>query len=164
MRCLSPTGSMRWQDKSVRFGGLASSPPETHPSTDNATLSLDFDGDYPETREGVRRVCADFSGSYWRRLEEAKAYPTAFVNALSVAHTLGVQISDAYRGNCMPLRAAAVNLEEVHAYGCNARTCHAKMYTCVATRPTSGPGPSGATTVKLSTARRSEHRPPCIRV
>ena len=35
--------------------------------------------DFPELREAVRRICADFPGEYWRKLEEAEAYPTEFI-------------------------------------------------------------------------------------
>lgn len=94
-----------------------------------ATLSLDVGEDYPEIRESVRRVCADFPGAYWRKLEEAEAYPTEFVNALTDAGYLGALIPEAYGGSGMALRAAAVILEEIHASGCNAGACHAQMYT-----------------------------------
>ena len=94
-----------------------------------ATLSIDVGEDYPEIRDSVRRVCADFPGSYWRKLEEAEAYPTEFVKALTEAGYLGALIPEAYGGSGMPLRAAAVILEEIHASGCNAGACHAQMYT-----------------------------------
>lgn len=94
-----------------------------------ATLSLDVGEDYPEIRESVRRVCADFPGAYWRKLEEAEAYPSEFVQALTDAGYLGALIPETYGGSGMPLRAAAVILEEIHASGCNAGACHAQMYT-----------------------------------
>lgn len=94
-----------------------------------ATLSLDVGEDYPEIRESVRKVCADFPGSYWRKLEEVEAYPTEFVKALTNAGYLGALIPETYGGSGMPLRAAAVILEEIHASGCNAGACHAQMYT-----------------------------------
>lgn len=93
------------------------------------TLSLDVGEDYPEIRESVRRVCADFPGSYWRKLEETEAYPAEFVKALTEAGYLGALIPETYGGSGMPLRAAAVILEEIHASGCNAGACHAQMYT-----------------------------------
>lgn len=94
-----------------------------------ATLSIEVGEDYPEIRESVRRVCADFPGSYWRKLEETEAYPTEFVKALTDAGYLGALIPETYGGSGMPLRAAAVILEEIHASGCNAGACHAQMYT-----------------------------------
>ena len=94
-----------------------------------ATLSIEVGEDYPEIRDSVRRVCADFPGAYWRKLEEAEAYPTEFVKALTEAGYLGALIPESYGGSGMPLRAAAVILEEIHASGCNAGACHAQMYT-----------------------------------
>jgi acyl-CoA dehydrogenase len=94
-----------------------------------ATLSIEVGEDYPEIRESVRQVCSDFPGAYWRKLEEAEAYPTEFVKALTEAGYLGALIPEVYGGSGMPLRAAAVILEEIHASGCNAGACHAQMYT-----------------------------------
>ena len=38
---------------------------------------------YPEIREAVRRLCADFPGEYWQRLDRERAYPREFVDALT---------------------------------------------------------------------------------
>ena len=95
-------------------------------NTQDVTLTLG--DDYPEIRESVRRICADFPGSYWRGLEERLDYPTDFVNALTKAGYLGALIPESYGGAGLPLRAAAVILEEIHASGCNAGACHAQMY------------------------------------
>jgi len=92
-------------------------------------LSVPCGEDFPEIRESVRRVCADFPGSYWRDLEEREAYPSEFVQALTAAGFLGALIPETYGGSGMPLRAAMVILEEIHASGCNAGACHAQMYT-----------------------------------
>ena len=94
-----------------------------------ANLSIEVGEDYPEIRDSVRRLCADFPGAYWRKLEEDEAYPTTFVQALTEAGYLGALIPEAYGGSGMLLRAAAVILEEIHASGCNAGACHAQMYT-----------------------------------
>lgn len=96
---------------------------------ETATLQIEVGEDYPEIRESVRRVCADFPGAYWRKLEDDEAYPTDFVRALTEAGYLGALIPENYGGSGMPLRAAAVILEEIHASGCNAGACHAQMYT-----------------------------------
>ena len=98
-------------------------------TTPTENLSIEVGEDYPDIRDSVRRVCADFPGIYWRKLEEAEAYPTEFVAALTKAGYLGALIPEAYGGSGMPLRAAAVILEEIHASGCNAGACHAQMYT-----------------------------------
>jgi len=84
--------------------------------------------DFPEIRESVRRICADFPGAYWRDLEQREAYPDGFVGALTKAGFLGALIPEEYGGAGLPLRAAAAILEEIHAAGCNAGPCHAQMY------------------------------------
>ncbi len=98
-------------------------------TTTTENLSIEVGEDYPDIRDSVRRVCADFPGVYWRKLEDAEAYPTEFVAALTRAGYLGALIPESYGGSGMPLRAAAVILEEIHASGCNAGACHAQMYT-----------------------------------
>src|SRR3954464_7129437 len=85
--------------------------------------------DYPEIRESVRRICLDFPNDYWKKLDEAEEYPTAFVQALTKAGYLGALIPEEYGGAGLPLRAAGVVLEECHAAGCYAAAAHAQMYT-----------------------------------
>jgi alkylation response protein AidB-like acyl-CoA dehydrogenase len=87
--------------------------------------------EYVEIRDSVRRICEGFPGTYWQNLEEqdvSGSYPTAFVKALSDAGYLAVLIPEAYGGAGLPIRAATVVLEEIHANGCNAGACHAQMY------------------------------------
>jgi alkylation response protein AidB-like acyl-CoA dehydrogenase len=93
------------------------------------TFQIEVGEDYADIRESVRKVCADFPGAYWRDLETREAYPTEFVQALTKSGFLGALIPEEYGGSGMPLRAAAVILEEIHASGCNAGACHAQMYT-----------------------------------
>ena len=96
-------------------------------SQDN--ISMELGEDYADIRESVRRICQDFPGSYWNEQDEKRAYPEAFVRALTESGFLGALIPEEYGGSGMPLRAAAVILEEIHAAGCNAGACHAQMYT-----------------------------------
>jgi acyl-CoA dehydrogenase len=92
-------------------------------------LSPHDNDQYAEIREGVRRLCAQFPGEYWRRLDEKRDYPTAFVSALTEAGYLSVLIPEAYGGSGLGLSAAAAILETVQAEGCNGGACHAQMYT-----------------------------------
>ena len=39
----------------------------------------------PEIREEVAKLCAGFPGEYWRALDRERAYPAAFVGALTSA-------------------------------------------------------------------------------
>ena len=84
--------------------------------------------DYPELRDAVRRICSDFPPEYWRKLDEERGYPTEFVQAMTAAGFLGALIPEEYGGSGLPLRAAAVVLEEVNASGCTASPAHAQMY------------------------------------
>ena len=83
---------------------------------------------HAEIREAVRKLCAGFPGEYWRRLDQARAYPTEFVTALTEAGYLGVLIPEEFGGAGLNLSAAAAILETVQAEGCNGAACHAQMY------------------------------------
>ncbi|MBW4093590.1 MAG: acyl-CoA/acyl-ACP dehydrogenase [Proteobacteria bacterium] len=94
----------------------------------DALTTLEIGEDYPELRESVRRICAGYPGPYWQKLEETDGYPTAFVDELTAAGFLGALIPEEYGGSGLPLRAAAVILEEINASGCVASQGHAQMY------------------------------------
>jgi acyl-CoA dehydrogenase len=88
--------------------------------------------DYPDIRDAVRKMCADFPGSYWRNLEDQAvegSYPTEFVKALTASGFLACLIPEEYGGAGLPIRAGAVILETVHETGCSAGAVHAQMYT-----------------------------------
>ena len=93
------------------------------------TTILTLGEDYPDIRRAVGRICEDFQGAYWRKLDAAGAYPLAFVEALTKSGWLAALIPEAYGGAGLPLRAAAVILETIHASGGSAAACHAQMYT-----------------------------------
>ena len=84
--------------------------------------------DFAEIRDGVSAICERFPGPYWRDLEDRQAYPEEFVAALTGAGYLAALIPEEYGGSGLPLRAASVILEEIHATGCSAGACHAQMY------------------------------------
>ena len=84
--------------------------------------------DFPELRESVQRICAQYPGEYWRGLDEREEYPTKFINELTQAGYLAALIPEEYGGTGLPLRAAAVILEEINASGCTASQGHAQMY------------------------------------
>jgi alkylation response protein AidB-like acyl-CoA dehydrogenase len=85
--------------------------------------------DIQQIREAVRALCERFPGEYWRELDRRRAYPEAFVKALTEAGFLGALVPEAYGGSGLPLAAAAAILEEIHASGGNGAACHAQMYT-----------------------------------
>jgi alkylation response protein AidB-like acyl-CoA dehydrogenase len=84
---------------------------------------------FPEIREAVRRLCAQFPGAYWRELDAARRYPVEFVATLAREGWLSVMIPEAYGGAGLGLAAATAVLEEVHRSGCNGGAAHAQMYT-----------------------------------
>ena len=83
---------------------------------------------FPEFRDGVRKICEQFPGSYWQEMDAKREYPTAFVSALTKEGYLAALIPEEYGGAGLPLGAAGAILEEIHAQGCNAGACHAQMY------------------------------------
>src|SRR5437879_4892023 len=85
--------------------------------------------EHSDIREAVAKLCAQFPGEYWRKLDREMAYPTAFVDALTQAGYLSVLIPEEYGGAGLKLSAAAAILEEIQRAGCNGGGCHAQMYT-----------------------------------
>ncbi|MGY3356038.1 alkylation response protein AidB-like acyl-CoA dehydrogenase [Bradyrhizobium sp. GM0.4] len=85
--------------------------------------------DHADIREAVAKLCAQFPGEYWRKLDREMAYPKAFVDALTEAGYLSVLIPEEYGGAGLKLSAAAAILEEIQRAGCNGGGCHAQMYT-----------------------------------
>src|SRR3546814_18663376 len=91
------------------------------------TPQMSLEEDYPDIRDSVRKICENFPGEYWRKLEAESGYPTEFVQALTEAGYLSALIPEEYDGSGLPLRAGAVILEPIHATGCRAAGCPAQM-------------------------------------
>ncbi len=87
------------------------------------------DETWPDIREAVRKLCANFPGAYWREHDRTRSYPAEFVRALSEAGYLSILIPEEYGGAGLPLSAAMAVLEEIHRSGGNGAACHAQMYT-----------------------------------
>ncbi len=85
--------------------------------------------DHSDIRDAVAKLCAQFPGEYWRKLDREMKYPSEFVNALTEAGYLSVLIPEEYGGAGLKLSAAAAILEEIQRAGCNGGGCHAQMYT-----------------------------------
>jgi acyl-CoA dehydrogenase len=98
-------------------------------STEGAAVAVQLGEDFPEIRDGVRRICADFPQTYWRELDTREGYPSEFVQAMTEAGFLASLIPEEYGGAGLPIRAAGVILQECHASGCYAAAAHAQMYT-----------------------------------
>ncbi len=82
-----------------------------------------------EIRDAVAKLCTDFDGKYWQACDADRAYPSAFVAALTDAGYLSALIPEEYGGLSLPISAGAAILEEIHHSGGNAAACHAQMYT-----------------------------------
>ena len=59
-------------------------------------VSMELGDDYPEIRDAVSKICAQFPGEYWRELDKDSAYPTAFVRSLTKAGFLAALIPETY--------------------------------------------------------------------
>jgi acyl-CoA dehydrogenase len=84
--------------------------------------------DYQEIREALRGLCADYDAHYWQKVDEARGYPEAFVDALTQAGWLAALIPAQYGGSDLGLAEASVIMEEINLSGGNAGACHGQMY------------------------------------
>lgn len=122
VECLSPSGAATQRAAETALFETAfsrSHPTMTHSETD----------EFQDIREAVGKLCEQFPGEYWRKLDREMAYPAEFVDALTKAGYLSVLIPEEYGGAGLKLSAAAAILEEIQRAGCNGGGCHAQMYT-----------------------------------
>jgi len=87
-----------------------------------------LDHDHHEIREAIRDLCADFPATYFREIDEQRAYPEAFVDALTQAGWLAALIPQEYGGSGLSLVEASVIMEEINRCGGNSAACHGQMY------------------------------------
>ena len=83
---------------------------------------------FQDIREAVRDLCQQFSGEYFRKIDEARGYPEAFVEALTKAGWLAALIPQEYGGSGLGLTEASVIMEEINRAGGNSGACHGQMY------------------------------------
>jgi acyl-CoA dehydrogenase len=81
-----------------------------------------------DLRAAVRTVCAQFSGAYWRELDQKAMYPSEFVTALTRDGWLSILIPEEYGGAGLGIGEAAVVLQEINRSGGNSAAAHAQMY------------------------------------
>ena len=84
---------------------------------------------HQDLRTAVRDLCKAFPDTYWRELDVQRAYPEAFVKALTDAGYLAALIPEEYGGSGLGVTEASIILEEINRSGGNAGACHAQMYT-----------------------------------
>ncbi|HRQ57432.1 MAG TPA: acyl-CoA dehydrogenase family protein [Azoarcus taiwanensis] len=86
------------------------------------------DDPYQEIRDAVRSLCAEFPDEYFRKIDEQRGYPEAFVDALMAAGWLSAMIPEEYGGSGLGLAEASVIMEEINRCGANAGAVHGQMY------------------------------------
>jgi acyl-CoA dehydrogenase len=83
---------------------------------------------YQDIRDAVRALCAEYPDEYHRKIDEARGYPEAFVDALTKAGWLAAMIPQEYGGSGLGLTEASVIMEEINRCGGNSGACHGQMY------------------------------------
>src|SRR5437763_3685232 len=83
---------------------------------------------HPDLRDAVRQLCGQFDSAYWQQVDEKRAYPEAFVEALTKAGWMSALIPEEYGGSGLSLTEASVIMEEVSRSGGQAGSCHGQMY------------------------------------
>ena len=86
------------------------------------------DGQFEEIRDAIRHLCSQFPDEYFRKIDEQRAYPEAFVDALMSAGWLSAMIPEEYGGSGLGLTAATVIMEEINRCGGNSGAVHGQMY------------------------------------
>jgi len=83
---------------------------------------------YQDIRDGIRSLCAQFPDEYFRKIDEERAYPETFVNALTEAGWMAALIPQEYGGSGLSMTEASVIMEEINRSGGNSGACHGQLY------------------------------------
>ena len=83
---------------------------------------------HADIRDAVRALCAEFPDDYHRKIDLARGYPEAFVDALTKAGWMAALIPAEYGGSGLGLTEASVIMEEINRSGGNSGACHGQMY------------------------------------
>ncbi|MGD9866208.1 MAG: acyl-CoA dehydrogenase family protein [Pseudodonghicola sp.] len=83
---------------------------------------------HADIRDGIRALCANFPAEYHRKVDEARAYPEEFVDALTREGWMAALIPEEYGGSGLGLTEASVIMEEINRAGGNSGACHGQMY------------------------------------
>ena len=83
---------------------------------------------FQDIREAVHDLCQQFPAEYFRKVDEERAYPESFVEALTKAGWLAALIPQEYGGSGLGLTEASVIMEEINRSGGNSGACHGQMY------------------------------------
>ena len=91
-------------------------------------IELTQSNNHHEIRDAIRDLCAAFPDEYFRKVDEERAYPEQFVNALTEAGWMAALIPQEYGGSGLGLTEASVIMEEINRCGGNSGACHGQMY------------------------------------
>jgi acyl-CoA dehydrogenase len=83
---------------------------------------------YQDIRDAVRQLCKQYPDEYFRKVDELRAYPEAFVESLTKAGWMAALIPQEYGGSGLSMAEASVIMEEVNRSGGNSGACHGQMY------------------------------------
>jgi acyl-CoA dehydrogenase len=83
---------------------------------------------YQDIRDALRDLCGQFDSGYWQKVDHARGYPEAFVDAVTKAGWLAALIPEEYGGSGLGLAEASVIMEEINFSGGNSGACHGQMY------------------------------------
>jgi acyl-CoA dehydrogenase len=83
---------------------------------------------HQDIRDAIRDLCSQFPAEYFRHVDDERAYPEAFVEALTKAGWLAALIPVEYGGSGLGMVEASVIMEEINRCGGNSGACHGQMY------------------------------------
>ena len=83
---------------------------------------------YQEIRDAVRQLCKQYPDEYFRKIDEQRAYPEEFVDALTKAGWMAALIPADFGGSGLSMAEASVIMEEINRCGGNSGACHGQMY------------------------------------
>ena len=63
---------------------------------------------YQDIRDAVKALCNEFPAEYHRKIDEARGYPEAFVDALTKAGWMAALIPEEYGGSGLGLTEASI--------------------------------------------------------
>ncbi len=89
---------------------------------------MTHDNHHHDIRDAVRALCAEFPDEYHRKIDEQRAYPEAFVDALTKAGWMAALIPQEFGGSGLTMAEASVIMEEINRSGGNSGACHGQMY------------------------------------
>jgi acyl-CoA dehydrogenase len=84
--------------------------------------------EHQQMREALRDLCGRYDSAYWQKVDEARGYPEAFVDALTEAGWMAALIPTEYGGSGLGLAEASVIMEEINFSGGNSGALHGQMY------------------------------------